>query len=88
MMYVIKKVGFFRRLWHLFLTVVLKVEVTVYGKSDYPPDGSKDSWLEPHWLCPGCLKYQPWTFGAADNEPDLCDNCWCEKVDQMKEELQ
>jgi hypothetical protein len=88
-MYVIKKIGLFRRLWHVILTIVFKKEVTVFCRSrDVQAHGNAtDNWLVPHWLCPGCLKYQPWDFGAADEYPDLCDNCWCDETRKMKEAL-
>ena len=44
--YVIKKVGFFRRLLHLILTLIFKREVTVFEKTDYNPVGGNCSnWL-------------------------------------------
>lgn len=30
------------------------------------------------YLCPGCTRLVPWCFGAADDRPELCDDCWCE----------
>lgn len=26
--------------------------------------------------CPGCGRTVPWCFGAADDQPELCDGCW------------
>lgn len=26
--------------------------------------------------CPGCGRTVPESFGAADNMPELCDDCW------------
>lgn len=75
----IKKIGWFQWLWHLLLAVIFRTGIVVYSKSNYPPGGGKDLWLEPYWLCPGCRKYRPWTFGR-DQEPDLCDDCWCAKA--------
>jgi hypothetical protein len=73
MHYVIRQVGRLRRWWHLFLTHVLKIEVTVYVMHE---SGRRDSWLKPYFLCPGCNKYQDWEFGCADDKPELCDACW------------
>ena len=28
------------------------------------------------YTCPGCKRPVPWCFGAADNKPELCDDCW------------
>jgi len=28
------------------------------------------------YTCPGCLRFVPWCFGAADDAPELCDDCW------------
>jgi len=87
-MYVRKKIGRFRRLWHVLLTKVFGIEVYVYGPPRRPLCSSQyENWLEPHWLCPGCLKYKPWDFGCSDDHPDLCDSCWCERVEHMKEKL-
>ena len=81
--YVIKKVGFFRRLLHLILTLIFKREVTVFEKTDYNPVGGNCSnWLKPHWLCPGCKEYQDWEYGCADEYPALCDSCWSYEMDQ------
>lgn len=79
--YVIKKVGFFRRLFHLILTLVFKREVTVFTRArNIRPHGTAhDNWLRPQFLCPGCRKYQDWDFGAADDWPEMCDDCWDEK---------
>jgi hypothetical protein len=29
------------------------------------------------YQCPCCLRFVPWCFGAGDDMPDLCDDCWC-----------
>lgn len=76
MRYVIKKVGFFRHVWHLILTYVFKIEVTVYEKHE---GAKRDSWLKPFFLCPGCGKYQDWEYGCADDYPEICDACWDER---------
>jgi hypothetical protein len=26
--------------------------------------------------CPGCLRFVPECFGAADDIPEVCDDCW------------
>lgn len=36
-----------------------------------PKGGSK-------YLCPSCLRHVPGWFGADDDMPDLCDDCWYE----------
>lgn len=28
------------------------------------------------YTCPGCLRFVPWCYGAADDAPELCDECW------------
>lgn len=28
------------------------------------------------YTCPGCLRFVPYCFGAADDLGHLCDNCW------------
>lgn len=28
------------------------------------------------YKCPGCKRRVPWCFGAADDLPELCDDCW------------
>lgn len=28
------------------------------------------------YACPGCKRLVPWCFGAADDMPDHCDDCW------------
>jgi len=30
----------------------------------------------PIYWCPGCRSYVPWSDGADDDRPELCDNCW------------
>lgn len=34
---------------------------------------SEDCWV---YRCPGCWRIRPWCFGAADDMPDHCDDCW------------
>lgn len=76
MYYVIKKVGVLRKLWHLILTYIFRIEVTVYKIEN---DAERDSWLHPFFLCPGCNTYQDWDYGCADDYPQLCDGCWEKK---------
>ena len=33
------------------------------------------------YRCPGCRRLVPWCLGAADDKPELCDDCWAEAVD-------
>ena len=73
MYYVAKKIGPLRKIWHLFLTIVLRHEVIAF-REIYNP-----YMLTPVWLCPGCLKYRDWRNGCADKYPHLCDDCYCEK---------
>jgi len=75
--YVIKRVGPLRRLWHLILTCVFRMEVTIY-KLEHE-DAKRDSWLHPFFLCPGCRTYQDWDYGCSDDYPHLCDACWEKK---------
>jgi hypothetical protein len=28
------------------------------------------------WVCWMCFRRVPWSNGAADDMPDLCDECW------------
>jgi len=28
------------------------------------------------YVCRGCKRRVPWCFGAADDMPDHCDDCW------------
>jgi hypothetical protein len=37
------------------------------------------------YVCTGCERKVGWCFGAADNMPELCDECWAE-VTQKREE--
>jgi hypothetical protein len=30
------------------------------------------------YRCVGCKRLVPWCFGAADDMPSHCDNCWAE----------
>ena len=30
------------------------------------------------YQCPCCLRFVPHCFGASDDMPDLCDDCWDE----------
>jgi hypothetical protein len=32
------------------------------------------------YQCSMCDRDVPWSDGAADNEPELCDGCWAKKV--------
>ena len=44
---------------------------------DYDPE--TDTYTEKDgktYLCPGCLRNIPWCCGAADDMPELCDDCW------------
>lgn len=36
------------------------------------------------WRCPGCQQMKLWHEGAADDRPDLCDDCWAKAEDKMK----
>lgn len=29
--------------------------------------------------CAGCKRFVPWCFGAADDLPDHCDDCWAKR---------
>lgn len=41
-----------------------------------------DGWCEGRrYTCPGCLRFVRWCFGAADEAPELCDDCWGVLVD-------
>lgn len=31
------------------------------------------------FVCPQCQRGMPWSMGAADNAPDICDDCWAER---------
>lgn len=33
------------------------------------------------FLCARCRRRVPWCFGAADDRPELCDDCWAEGTD-------
>jgi len=28
------------------------------------------------YLCASCRLLMPWCFGASDDMPDVCDDCW------------
>lgn len=46
---------------------------------DWPSDdcaGSVDCASCPLFLCESCAEMRPWCFGADDNCPDDCDDCW------------
>lgn len=30
------------------------------------------------YRCPTCLRWWPWCIGAADDAPEICDDCWCD----------
>lgn len=30
------------------------------------------------YVCWSCMRRVPWDFGAADEMPDVCDDCYCE----------
>jgi len=37
-----------------------------------------DKVLIRRYKCSGCKRKVPWCFGAADDAPNLCDDCWGE----------
>lgn len=30
--------------------------------------------------CASCRRWVPWSFGAAGDQPDVCDDCWKEST--------
>jgi hypothetical protein len=47
--------------------------------------GHPDCAACPRYLCPGCKMWRPWCFGAGDDMPDHCDNCWAKAHKNDKE---
>jgi hypothetical protein len=39
------------------------------------------------YRCLKCRRYVPWCFGAADDKPELCDDCWAEAHPVYKQAL-
>jgi hypothetical protein len=33
------------------------------------------------YKCKGCERVLPWSFGASDDMPDHCDDCWAKEHD-------
>jgi len=66
-----------RRLWWWIETKVLR------RRREYPGtfviteviDSTRVE-IERSWTCPGCGEVKPWSEGAADDAPELCDDCW------------
>jgi len=50
------------------------IEVTV---DDYVPLETAET-----FRCAVCANDVPWSEGAADDEPELCDSCYAKKVDK------
>lgn len=45
-----------------------------YGnEADYP--AKREPWRCLKFRCAGCKQWQPWCNGAADETPELCDDC-------------
>lgn len=40
----------------------------------YRKNGERDKRF--NYTCRGCKRRVPWCFGAADNMPNHCDDCW------------
>lgn len=32
-----------------------------------------------YFKCPQCKRWVSWSFGCADDMPELCDDCWTSK---------
>jgi len=32
------------------------------------------------YRCAGCHRSVPWCFGAADDLPEMCDDCWMQRT--------
>lgn len=62
------------RAWHLLKYILGSDEITVY--SDVDQFGNKRDVLTPLFMCPKCLKYQQWSFGCDDDQPEVCDDCY------------
>lgn len=37
----------------------------------------KNGYGDETYMCDSCLKMQPVYFGADDDYPEVCDDCWC-----------
>jgi len=46
-----------------------------FRKSDKPQYPIKDGSRCHLYWCTGCATWQPWCCGAADDHPELCDDC-------------
>jgi hypothetical protein len=76
-LYLLTRVRWYHRLWHLFKTRVLRRDcMDIYKISEYPAAAGYNMILEPHYQCAQCLKYVPWIEGCADDRPELCDDCY------------
>lgn len=39
------------------------------------------------YVCTRCERTVPWCFGAADQYPEWCDDCWHERVEAARARL-
>ena len=45
----------------------------------YAPSTAPLPLFDDTFICTGCQRAVPWSKGAADDGPDLCDECWAAK---------
>ena len=57
-----------------------KVEIVHVGSTGLGTSGCTESVCGGAYKCRHCHKLFGWCYGAADELPDYCDDCWAECI--------
>jgi len=69
-------VSWWQRLKYLFLRHILRRDVDPPGLFIITEVKTWSVTIEPAYICRGCKRTVPWSMGAADHHPELCDDCY------------